>query len=147
VRSLGVRLAGDAIDEVTERGGRITGDTLLLLLNADANALEFTLPPNREGQYWEELVDTSNGMSTPEPLHGGDRYEVQGRSMAVFRLSVPKRRRRTDNATDRESQAERRQPETVGAQSAAPVQRPVTLEEPEPAVVGEQRSDEPAIAR
>ena len=41
VRCLGVRLNGDAIDEVDERGERIVGDTLLLLLNAgdDADAV------------------------------------------------------------------------------------------------------------
>ena len=34
VRALGVRLNGDAIEEVDERGERIVGDTLLLMLNA-----------------------------------------------------------------------------------------------------------------
>ena len=34
VRCLGVRLNGDAIDEVDERGERIVGDTLLIMLNA-----------------------------------------------------------------------------------------------------------------
>ena len=34
VRALGVRLNGDAIQEVNERGERIVGDTLLLMLNA-----------------------------------------------------------------------------------------------------------------
>ena len=35
VKCLGVRLAGDVIDDVDERGEPIVGDTLLLLLNAD----------------------------------------------------------------------------------------------------------------
>ena len=34
VKCLGVRLAGDLIDDVDERGEPIVGDTLLLLLNA-----------------------------------------------------------------------------------------------------------------
>ena len=38
VRCLGVRLNGDAIDEVDERGERIVGDTLLLLFNAGDDA-------------------------------------------------------------------------------------------------------------
>ena len=33
-RGLGIRLAGDAIDEVDARGNRIVDDTFLLLLNA-----------------------------------------------------------------------------------------------------------------
>ena len=36
VRCLGVRLNGDAIDEADERGERIVGDTLLVMLNAGA---------------------------------------------------------------------------------------------------------------
>ena len=91
-----MRLAGDAIDEVGERGERIAGDTLLLLLNADAGPLTFTMPAHAEGQYWEEVADTTNGVGAPAPLHGGDHYQVQDHSMAVFRLSVPRRRRRTD---------------------------------------------------
>ena len=38
VRCLGVRLNGDAIEEVDERGERIVGDTLLLMLNARRRA-------------------------------------------------------------------------------------------------------------
>ena len=41
VRCLGVRLNGDAIDEVDERGERIVGDTLLLLLNAGDETIPF----------------------------------------------------------------------------------------------------------
>src|SRR5574339_527590 len=44
VRSLGVRLNGDAINEVDERGARIIGDTLLLMLNAGEQPIAFTLP-------------------------------------------------------------------------------------------------------
>ena len=47
VRCLGVRLNGDAIDEVDERGERIVGDTLLILLNAGEDAVPFSLPDDR----------------------------------------------------------------------------------------------------
>jgi isoamylase len=147
VRSLGVRLSGDAIDEVTERGERITDDTLLLLLNADASPLEFTLPAHAEGHYWEELTDTTEAVATPEPMHGGDQYAVQGRSMAVFRLSVPKRRRRNDRSAEREAPPaykpvdalEVAAPPMPGA-SAAPA-------EEMPVVVSPQPHDEPILAR
>ncbi len=137
VRSLGVRLAGDAIDEVTERGQRITGATLLLLLNADANPLAFTLPAHPEGRYWEEIKDTANGVVTPQPLHGGDQYQVQGRSMAAFRLAVPKRRRSTDREIAQPA-AVREETATAGAGVAAT---------DHPAADAGQRSDEPALAR
>src|SRR3954468_7721354 len=45
VRCLGVRLAGDRIDDVNERGEPITGDTLMLLLNAHWEEIRFALPP------------------------------------------------------------------------------------------------------
>src|SRR6185437_1475074 len=45
IRSLGVRLNGDAILEVNERGERIMGATLLLLLNAGDTPASFVLPP------------------------------------------------------------------------------------------------------
>src|SRR5262249_31474027 len=41
---LGLRLAGDAIDEVDRRGNPIKGNTLLLLLNAHHERHDFTLP-------------------------------------------------------------------------------------------------------
>ena len=47
VRSLGVRLAGDVIGDVDERGDLIVGETLLLLLNAHHEPIPFTLPATR----------------------------------------------------------------------------------------------------
>ena len=115
-----------------------------MLLNADANPLAFTLAEHGAGRYWEEMGDTANGVTQPAPLPGGDQYEVQGRSMAVFRLAVLKRRRRTD-----------REPRQQTNQPSEPTQvpeprRPVAVtpgEEPEPVAVGEDRSHEPALAR
>ena len=44
VRSLGMLLSGNAIEEVDERGEPIVGDTLLVLLNAHTDEVPFTLP-------------------------------------------------------------------------------------------------------
>ena len=60
VRCLGVRLAGDVIDEVDERGEPIVGDTLLLLLNADKEVVPFTLPETTLEERWETLIDTAD---------------------------------------------------------------------------------------
>ena len=49
VRSIAVRLAGDAIDEGDERGQRVTGSTLVLLLNVADNEVTFTLPAAPDG--------------------------------------------------------------------------------------------------
>ena len=52
VRCLGVRLAGDAIDETDDRGHRIVDDTLLILLNAHHEAVSFTLPSPGRRRSW-----------------------------------------------------------------------------------------------
>jgi glycogen operon protein len=90
VRCLGVRLNGDAIDEVNERGERITGDSLALLLNAGENPVSFVLPVTRPDERWEMLIDTTDPWLPPKRLAANDRYQLQSRSMAVLRLSCRK---------------------------------------------------------
>jgi isoamylase len=88
-RSLAVRLAGDAIDEVDERGRRVTDDTLLILLNAHHRAVSFTLPAHRAGDSWEQLLDTRESFGrrkTRRTTRGGGTYRIEARSLALFRL-------------------------------------------------------------
>ena len=97
VRTLMVRLAGDAIDEVDESGNRIVNHTFLLLLNAHEGPLSFTLPAPEPGQRWERVLDTADtdwGRCVPQRA---SRYRLQGRSLALFELQAaappPERRR------------------------------------------------------
>jgi glycogen operon protein len=87
VSCLGVRLNGDAIDEVDERGNRIVSDTLVLLLNGGADGIPFVLPPTAPAERWETLIDTADPWQPPRRLRAGDRYELQGRAMAVLKLT------------------------------------------------------------
>jgi glycogen operon protein len=98
VRCLGVGLNGDAIDEVNERGERIVGDTLLLLLNAGTEVVPFTLPETAAHERWETVMDTADPWVTPRRPLAGDRYQLQSRSMAVLKISSdrPAPRRRVD---------------------------------------------------
>jgi isoamylase len=87
VRSLGVRLSGEAMEDVDERGGRITGDTMLILLNAHHESIPFILPAHKKDTRWTLMLDTT----TPEKdrggmARGGRTYNLNGRSLAVFRL-------------------------------------------------------------
>ena len=86
-RCLGVRLAGDLISEVDERGQPIRGDTLLLLINAHWEELAFTLPDTSGGAGWETMLDTADPDRPPPPrVHkGGARYPLYGRSLALLR--------------------------------------------------------------
>src|SRR4051812_6134572 len=87
VHTLGVRLNGDAIQEVDERGQRIVGDTLLLLLNAGDYTTAFVLPPTAPIERWDTLIDTADPWQPSRRLRAGDRYALRGRSMAVLRLN------------------------------------------------------------
>jgi isoamylase len=90
VRCLGVRLNGGAIDEVDERGRRIVGDTLLLILNAGEQPIAFTLPTTAPEERWETLIDTSDPWAPPRRLRAGGRYELLAKSMAVLKLNCRK---------------------------------------------------------
>jgi glycogen operon protein len=85
VRCLGVRLAGDLIGDVDERGEPIVGDTMLLLLNAHHEPIPFTLPAAAESQSWERLLDTADPQGEPLQWIGGQPYALRGRSMVVLR--------------------------------------------------------------
>jgi glycogen operon protein len=87
VRALGVRLNGDAIKEVNERGERIAGETLLLMLNAGDEAITFVLPATAAIERWDTLLDTADPWQPSRRLRAGDRYDLHGRSMAVMKLT------------------------------------------------------------
>jgi len=90
VRSLGIRLAGDMIDEVNEQGDKITGDTFLLLLNGHHENMLFTLPEVKTGHQWELMVDTADPEKGEHPIRRGIRYELKNRSTALLRQSKKK---------------------------------------------------------
>jgi glycogen operon protein len=96
-KSLALRLAGNAIAETDEKGRPIVDDTLLILLNAHHTSLTFTLPAHKRGVTWDPLIDTSARRRHPRkvlPLRGGERYELEPRSLVVLRLrshSEPRR--------------------------------------------------------
>src|SRR5207253_1615956 len=84
-RCIGVRLAGDLIDDQDDRGEPIVGDTLLLLLNAHHEPIPFTLPLAKIEQLWELLLDTAEEMGKPSAFQGEVRYPLKDRSLAILR--------------------------------------------------------------
>jgi isoamylase len=95
VRCLGLRLNGDAIDEVDERGERVVGATLVILINGGPEAIPFVLPAVAAAERWETLTDTADPWESSRLLRGGDRYQLQGRSIAVLRLDGRKKDERS----------------------------------------------------
>jgi isoamylase len=86
VKCLGVRLDGQMMDEVDERGKPIHGPTLLLLLNAFEKPLPFKLPDQAFHEVWQPLVDTARVARTYSRLLNGAVYDLQARSMVVMQL-------------------------------------------------------------
>jgi glycogen operon protein len=104
MRCFGMRLAGDLIDEVDERGARISSETILVLFNAHHEEIPFTLPAARKGHFWERMMDTAlpNDVSPEAPSP----YPLVGRSMALFRT-------RTEHEPDNQRISSKRASELV----------------------------------
>ncbi len=85
VKCLGVRLAGELIGDLDERGEPVRGDTLLILLNAHHEPLKFRLPTPVAGIDWETVFDTAAPEKEPSHFDAGHEYALEGRSLVLFR--------------------------------------------------------------
>ena len=87
-RSLGLRFAGDAIEEVDAEGQPIVGDTFLMLVNAHHEPVSFVLPAHRARVRWELLLDTRawDVGKRERTFRVGDQYVLEGRSLALLQL-------------------------------------------------------------
>ncbi len=89
VRCLGLRLAGDMIDDETERGEPVVGETLLLLLNAHWEPIDFTLPETKRGHIWDRLFDTADPQPESARFRAGAKYVLTDRSVALLATRAP----------------------------------------------------------
>jgi glycogen operon protein len=97
-RCFGVCWVGDAIDEVDFEGRPVVGDNILILFNAHHEPIQFTLPGARVAALvqpvlaqpaalaWELVVDTSEPWRVSALHRPGDKYALQDRSLAVFKV-------------------------------------------------------------
>ena len=58
-KSVAVLLDGTAISEPDPRGDPVTDNRFLLLFNAGAEPITFTLPESKLGGEWEVVIDTA----------------------------------------------------------------------------------------
>ncbi|HEY3965972.1 MAG TPA: glycogen debranching protein GlgX [Planctomycetaceae bacterium] len=89
VKCLGLRLDGEMIGEIDEKGEPRRGDTLLILLNAHHETIKFFLPDPIPDAQWEPLLDTAQFPGKLSDTKGGTQYDVLARSVAVLRLTTP----------------------------------------------------------
>ncbi len=94
--TLGIRLAGDAIEEMDVMGNPIADNSFFLLLNAHFEPVPFTLPAHKKGVSWEILFDTAqiHSRNSSKALRAGQTYNLEGRAMALMRLRHRKSRKR-----------------------------------------------------
>lgn len=88
VKCLGIRLAGDLIGDLDERGNPIVGETILMLLNAHHEPIPFKLPITNANHYWDRLLDTADPAAPLAGFDGGQQYDLQGRSVVLLRTLV-----------------------------------------------------------
>ena len=86
VRCVGMHLAGDTITEMDDRGERLSGDTMLLLLNQSIEAIPFTLPEHKPDEHWELVFDTAEPPPEQSHFSAGQQYPLRPRSMALLRI-------------------------------------------------------------
>jgi glycogen operon protein len=83
-RALAMMLNGKTLAITDEEGHPIVDDTFLILVNAAAEGVEFTLPPAPAGVSWKLVLDTEN---IEDPFHDpeiGQKVIVGGRSIRMF---------------------------------------------------------------
>jgi glycogen operon protein len=93
-RAMTVFLNGDALTEPGPHGEPVRDDSFLVMLSADREPLEFTMPGKRFGTRWAVVLDTADdgspGLSgTADGLRPGERLKRTGNSMIVLRRTAP----------------------------------------------------------
>jgi glycogen operon protein len=86
-RSMTVFLNGEAIPDPDTRGERVVDDSFLLVLNADPDAVEFTVPAGDYGERWRRLF--TSGQRRPDGTDGptvkaGDTVILDGHTTMLF---------------------------------------------------------------
>ncbi len=87
MRCFGMLMDGRAQATGIRRRG--SAATMLMVLNAYHDLVQFTLPDCRDGKHWKLLFDTNTPDETREEAFNiGDVYGVTGRSCLLFRLNA-----------------------------------------------------------
>mgnify|MGYP002398981912 CR=1 FL=1 len=84
-KSLGVYLNGTDLG-MGPKGEKVVDDNFYIIFNADANSLEYQLPPVKHGKKWTELINTKHGdTSKPGKVYKpGDKVIAEGRTVVLL---------------------------------------------------------------
>jgi isoamylase len=96
-KTMGLRLAGNAMLETDARGNPLVDDVFYWILNAHNEPLAFVLPEVPEGDNWKLVLDTREAELPSEDrvFAGGSSYELEGRSTVL--LMLPRKKEHNAN--------------------------------------------------
>jgi len=86
VHCLGMFLSGQGLNEMDERGRKVSDADFLILLNSHHEDVAFTLPAFRPASRWIAWMDTSRegGLRPADTHDAGSAYSLQARSLVVL---------------------------------------------------------------
>ncbi len=84
-RSLALMLNGRTLAITDEDGNPVVDDCFLILVNAAAEGVEFTLPEHPAASAWTQVLNTENIDDPFAPEKLGEKVIVGGRAIRVFR--------------------------------------------------------------
>jgi len=84
---VGMLVRGEATDEVDERGRRMRGEAILLLLNGGARSKPFILPSMEAPGMWTEMINTSH--ASPRMVREGQ-VNLVAHSLMLLRYEPPR---------------------------------------------------------
>jgi glycogen operon protein len=91
-RCVGLLLAGEAVEPLPARRDRRHDETLLLLLNAQSQAVVFVLPALQAPGVWEVLVWTDDPcLALPFPLADSQELGLPAQALALLRFRPSRR--------------------------------------------------------
>ncbi|MDQ3186125.1 MAG: glycogen debranching enzyme, partial [Pseudomonadota bacterium] len=84
-RSLAIFISGETFPNPNARGEPVTDNSFYLIFNGHYEALDFTLPANRWGLCWLNVLDTVRGwINDNPPLQAGAKLKVAPRSIVLL---------------------------------------------------------------
>jgi len=90
MRSFGVLLSGEMLDDVNDHGEPIADDTLLILFNPHQDPIRFFMPELRDNLRWLVIVDTAKpGQPDGRAFSHGEAFELVAHSVALFCAKKP----------------------------------------------------------
>jgi glycogen operon protein len=85
-KSLAIYLNGLDLGMTDAKGQPLTDDNFYIIFNADSSSIDYTLPPQKYGDKWIEVINTQNDKLTENGTvyKPGDAVKVEGRTVVLL---------------------------------------------------------------